>query len=43
MAVISAEEGTRMPGQYTIPQSEVDVPDELWELAISLSKAKPFE
>jgi len=43
MAVISAEEGTRMPGQYTIPQSEVDVPDELWGLAISLSKAKPFE
>ena len=42
-AVISAEEGTRMPGQYTIPQSEVDVPDELWGLAISLSKAKPFE
>ena len=42
-AVISAEEGTRMPGQYTIPQSEVDVPDELWGLAISLSKAKPSE
>ena len=42
-AIISAEEGTRMPGQYTIPQSKVDVPDELWGLAISLSKAKPFE
>ena len=42
-AIISAEEGTRMPGQYTNPQSEVDVSDELWGLAISLSKAKPFE
>ncbi len=42
-AIISAEEGTRMPGQYTIPQSEVDVPDELWGLAISLSKAKLSE
>ena len=42
-AIISAEEGTRMPGQYTIPQSEVDVPDELWRLAISLSQAKLSE
>ena len=42
-AIISAEEGTRMPGQYTIPKAEVDVPDDLWGLAISLSKAKPFE
>ncbi len=42
-AIISAEEDTRMPGQYTIPQSEVDVPDELWGLAISLSKAKLSE
>ena len=41
--IISAEEGTRMPGQYTISQSEVDVPDELWGSAISLSQAKPFE
>lgn len=42
-AIISAEEGTRMPGQYTIPKAEVDVPNDLWDLAISLSKAKPFE
>ena len=42
-AVISFEEGTRMPGQYTVPQIEVDVPDELWNLAISLSKAKHSE
>ena len=42
-AIISAEEGTRMPGQYTIPRTEVDVPDDLWGLAINLSKAKPFE
>ena len=41
--IISAEEGTRMPGQHTIPKAEVDVPDELWGSAISLSKAKPFE
>ena len=32
-----------MTGQYTIPQTEVDVPDELWGLAISLSKAKLSE
>jgi (2R)-3-sulfolactate dehydrogenase (NADP+) len=41
--IISSEEGTRMPGQYTIPQTEVDVPDELWNLAISLTKAKQSE
>ena len=39
-AIISSEEGTRMPGQYTVPQTEVDVPDDLWNLAIGLSKAK---
>ena len=39
-AVISSEEGTRMPGQYTFPQTEVDVPDDLWDLVIGLSKAK---
>ena len=33
-AVISSEEGTRMPGQYTFPQTEVDVPDDLWDLVI---------
>ena len=37
-AIVSSEEGTRMPGQYTVPQVEVDVPDDLWNLAISLSK-----
>ena len=37
--IISSEEGTRMPGQYTVPQTEVDVPDDLWNLAIDLSKA----
>ena len=37
--IISSEEGTRMPGQYTVPQTEVDVPDDLWNLAIGLSKA----
>ena len=42
-AVISSEKGTRMPGQYTVPQTEVDVPDELWNLVISLSKAKHSE
>ncbi len=42
-ALISSEEGTRMPGQYTVPQTEVDVPDGLWSLAISLSKAKHSE
>ena len=42
-AVVSSEEGTRMPGQYTVPQTEVDVPDELWNLALSLSKAKNSE
>ena len=42
-ALISSEEGTRMPGQYTVPQTEVDVPDDLWSLAISLSKAKHSE
>ena len=42
-AVISSEEGTRMPGQYTVPQTEVDVPDDLWNLAIGLSKAKHSE
>ena len=36
--IISSEEGTRMPGQYTVPQTEVDVPDDLWNLAIDLSK-----
>ena len=41
--VISSEEGTRMPGQYTVPQTEVDVPDDLWNLAIGLSKAKHSE
>ena len=41
--VISSEEGARMPGQYTIPETEVDVPDELWNLAINLSKAKHSE
>ncbi len=42
-AVISSEDGTRMPGQYTVPQTEVDVPDDLWSLAIGLSKAKHSE
>ena len=42
-AVISSEDGTRMPGQYTVPQTEVDVPDDLWNLAIGLSKAKHSE
>ncbi len=42
-ALISSEEGTRMPGQYTVPQNEVDIPDDLWALVISLSKAKHFE
>ena len=37
--IISSEEGTRMPGQYTVPQTEVDVPDDLWNLAIGLSTA----
>ena len=37
--IISSEEGTRMPGQYMVPQTEVDVPDDLWNLAIDLSKA----
>jgi (2R)-3-sulfolactate dehydrogenase (NADP+) len=37
--IISSEESTRMPGQYTVPQTEVDVPDDLWNLAIDLSKA----
>ena len=37
--IISSEECTRMPGQYTVPQTEVDVPDDLWNLAIDLSKA----
>ena len=41
--IISSEEGTRMPGQYTVPQTEVDVPDELWNLAMSLAKAKQSE
>ncbi len=41
--IISSEEGTRMPGQFTVPQTEVDVPDDLWNLAIGLSKAKHFE
>ena len=39
-AVISSDEGTRMPGQYTFPQTEVDVPNDLWDLAIGLSEAK---
>ena len=39
-AIVSSEEGTRMPGQYTVPQVKVDVPDDLWNLAVSLSKAK---
>ena len=39
-AIVAAEEGTRMPGQYTVPQVEVAVPDDLWDLAVSLSKAK---
>ena len=39
-AIVSSEEGTRMPGQYTVPQVEVAVPDDLWDLAVSLSKAK---
>ena len=38
--IISSEEGTRMPGQYTVPQTEVDVPDDLWNLAFGLSKTK---
>ena len=37
--IISSEEGTRMPGQYTVPQTEVDVPDDLWNLAKGLSTA----
>ena len=41
--LISSEEGTRMPGQYTVPQTEVDVPDDLWSLAISLGKVKHSE
>ena len=41
--IISSEEGTRMPGQYTVPQTAVDVPDELWDLAIGLSEAKHSE
>ena len=43
ITIISSEEGTRMPGQFTVPQTEVDVPDDLWNLAIGLSKAKHFE
>ena len=43
IAVISSEDGTRMPGQYTVPKIEVDVPDDLWNLAIGLSKAKHSE
>ena len=39
-AIVASEEGTRMPGQYTVPQVEVAVPDDLWDLAVSLSKAK---
>ena len=38
-AIISSEEGARMPGQYTVPQTVVDVPNDLWNLAIGLSKA----
>ena len=38
--IISSEEGTRMPGQYTVPHTEVDVPDDLWNLAIGLSTAR---
>ena len=41
--LISSEEGTRMPGQYTVPETEVDVPDDLWSLAISLTKVKHSE
>ena len=41
--IILSEEGTRMPGQYTVPKTEVDVPDELWNLAVSLTKAKQSE
>ena len=37
--IVSSEEGTRMPGQYTVPQTEVDVPDDLWNLAKGLSTA----
>jgi (2R)-3-sulfolactate dehydrogenase (NADP+) len=38
-AIISSEEGARMPGQYTVPQTVVEVPNDLWNLAIGLSKA----
>ena len=39
ITIVSSEEGTRMPGQYTVPQTEVDVPDDLWNLAKGLSTA----
>ena len=41
--IMSSEAGTRMPGQFTVPQTEVDVPDGLWSLAVGLSKAKHSE
>ena len=41
--LISSEEGTRMPGQYAVTHTEVDVPDDLWSLAISLSKVNHSE
>jgi (2R)-3-sulfolactate dehydrogenase (NADP+) len=37
--IVSSEGNTRMPGQYTVPQTEVEVPDDLWNLAIGLSAA----
>ncbi|SFO72249.1 Ldh family oxidoreductase [Enterovibrio norvegicus] len=36
--LVSQDEGTRLPGQYINELTEVDVPDSLWHLALSLSE-----
>ena len=36
--LVSKDEGTRLPGQYINELTEVDVPDALWHLALSLSE-----
>lgn len=37
---VTLDEGARMPGQSTVPATEVDVPDGLWDATVGLSQQR---
>lgn len=38
LEAVAGDPDSRMPGQHTVPETEVDVPDHLWELVTKLAE-----